>query len=132
MAPALALCLASRWLSAASLLVTAAAFAAAVAFPPASSIAAAALALVLAVGAVQVYLAVRIEFDRVIFDTVRDAEGWKAFDAALVRLGWARAGTTGRTAEDRAAGLARLVRTSGVLFVAQLVLALVIMAPLPP
>jgi hypothetical protein len=100
---AAALCVASRWISAASLVMTILAF---VAY-------AAALAPVIALGAAQIYLAVRIEFDRRIFElAAREPDGFAGFD------------DSGRSAQDRLAGLTRLVRWHGGLLAAQLVLTL--------
>lgn len=100
---AAALCVASRWVSAASLALTLAAFV----------ISTAALAPVIALGGVQVYLAVRIEFDRRIFELAAgEPDGFSGFD------------DTGRSPQDRVAGLMRLVRWHGGLLAAQLVLAL--------
>jgi hypothetical protein len=117
---AAALCAASRWLSAGSLGLTVCAL---VAAPLAAGMAFAALAACAAFGGVQLYLAVRIEFDRAIF-TAAAQEGFEGFDEALGRLGWRRGADPARPPESRAAGLASLVKRAGVLLAAQLALLL--------
>jgi hypothetical protein len=73
----------------------------------------AALAPVIALGGIQVYLAVRIEFDRRIFELAAgEPDGFTGFDGSS------------RSPQDRVAGLTRLVRWHGGLLAAQLVLAL--------
>lgn len=85
-------------------------------------------ALIVAIGAPQVYLAMRIEFDRRIFEQVAAApEGWSGFDAAMLELGWMAAAKAGRAPAARAAGLAVLVRWHAGLLAAQLALALVLL-----
>lgn len=111
---AAALCAASRWLAAGSLGLTVCALATA---PLATGVAFAAMALSAALGAVQLYLAVRIEFDRAIFAAAAH-DGFEGFDEALGRLGW-RGSNTERSPEQRAAGLVWLVKWSGALLVAQ-------------
>jgi hypothetical protein len=116
-----ALCRASRWCSASSLLMTAIA----------AGIEGIAAALIIAIGSLQVFLAVRIEFDRRIFDLVAAApQGWSGFDAAMQELGLMSAAKTGRAPAARAAGLLRLVCWHAGLLLAQLVLALVLVVPL--
>lgn len=125
-----ALCAASRWCAAASLLMTLAAFALG-ATTEAQAASSAALALIIAIGAVQLYLAMRIEFDRRIFDLVAGApEGWSGFDHAMRELGLMRPAKAGRAPAARAAGLATLVKWHAGLLVAQLVLALALLLPL--
>lgn len=122
---AAALCVASRWWSAASLLLSAAALAAAArADSPASLM----LPAIVLAGAAQAYLAFRIEFDRRIFEAVADsgAEAFSRFDAAMGAIGLARP-SAARSAQDRAAGLWRLVRSSGLLVAVQFALALAAM-----
>ena len=90
----------------------------------------AALALIIVIGAMQVYLAMRIEFDRRIFDRVADTpEGWSGFDHAMRELGLMRPAKGGRAPAARAAGLAALVRWHAGLLAAQLVLALALLLP---
>jgi hypothetical protein len=96
--------------------MTVSAFAVAGAVPLGGGVATVALGLIIIIGALQIYLAVRIEFDRQIFDLAAgDPEGFAGFDQS------------GRSSEARAAGLASLVRWSGVLLAAQLILALVVL-----
>jgi hypothetical protein len=121
-----ALCRASRWCAAASLLITATAFAAGIAVE-AGRAPAAGLALIVAAGAPQIYLAVRIEFDRRIFDLVAAApQGWSGFDGAMRELGLMRADKAGRPPAERVAGLAALVRWHAGLLATQLLLVLVL------
>ena len=120
-----ALCGASRWLSAASLVLVLCAFAIAASGARAGAFALAALGLVVALGAVQIYLAVRIEFDRAIFEEAAGrAGGFAGFDEARHRLGWTRGAAGDRPPEARAAGLGALVKWSGWLLGAQFALAL--------
>ena len=111
------------------MLLTVSAFALAGAGPRGAAVATAALALIIVIGAVQVYLAVRIEFDRRIFElAAEEPEGFAGFDAALRAMGLQRASKGERSPEARAAGAAALVRWSGVLLAAQLVLGLAVLA----
>jgi hypothetical protein len=120
-----ALCRASRWLSAASLVLVLCAFAIAASGARAGAFALAALGLVVALGAVQIYLAVRIEFDRAIFEEAAGrADGFAGFDEARHRLGWTRGAAGDRPPQARAAGLGALVKWSGWLLGAQFALAL--------
>ena len=120
-----ALCGASRWLSAASLVLVLCAFAIAASGARAGAFALAALGLVVALGAVQIYLAVRIEFDRAIFEEAAGrADGFAGFDEARQRLGWTRGAAGDRPPQARAAGLGALVKWSGWLLGAQFALAL--------
>ena len=109
-----ALCVASRWLSAGALGLTLCALALLAIRANAGSFAQSALALVIALGGVQTYLAVRIEFDRAIFEVAAErADGFAGFDEALHALGWKRGSAEGRTPQARAAGLRSLVTWSG-------------------
>ena len=121
-----ALCAASRWCAAASLLMTLTAFALGAAAGEGAEVgASAALALVVVIGALQIYLAMRIEFDRRIFERVAEAaQGWDGFDQAMRELGLMAREKAGRPPAARAAGLATLVRWHAGLLAAQLVLAL--------
>lgn len=117
-----ALCSGSRWLSAAALLITLSAFtlAAGLAHPATALLI---LALIIVLGVVQLYLALRIEFDRVIFQAASGTPAWDAFDAALQGLRWA-AHKGERSTTARASGVARLVRASAALLIIQLLLGL--------
>lgn len=117
---AAALCAASRWLSAGSLGLTVCSL---VTAPLAAGVAFAALTACAALGAVGLYLAVRIEFDRAIFAAAAQ-EGFDGFDEALGRLGWRRGAEPARSPESRAAGLATLVKRAGALLAAQFALLL--------
>ncbi len=64
---AAALCAASRWLAGAAIIMTMIGAMRLVLFPPEQIFAKLGLCLVLAFGAIQLYLAVRIEFDRQLF-----------------------------------------------------------------
>ena len=125
---AVALCAASRWLSGAAVVLAVVALSA-VHARPAARIAAAAGLAVAAAGAVQVYLAVRIEFDRHVFAALARArepgEAVKGFDGAMRALGMMPERKTGRTLADRVRGLRTLVRRAGWLFAVQLALSLV-------
>lgn len=119
-----ALCTSSRWLSAASLVLVLCAFAIAASGARAGAFALAALGLVVALGAVQIYLAVRIEFDRAIFEEAAGrADGFAGFDEARRKLGWMRGASGDRPPQARAAGLGALVKWSGWLLAAQFALA---------
>lgn len=108
--------------------MTVSAFAVAGAVPLGGGVATGALAVIIVIGAVQIYLAVRIEFDRCIFElAAAEPEGFAGFDAALSKIRLDRKPKGERSPEARAAGLASLVRTSGVLLAAQLILALVVL-----
>jgi hypothetical protein len=83
------------------------------------------LALIVVIGAAQIYLAMRIEFDRLIFNRVAEAaQGWDGFDQAMHEVGLMARAKAGRPPAARAAGLAKLVRWHAGLLGAQLVLAL--------
>lgn len=126
-----ALCAASRWCSAASLLLMLAAFVlGATAAAQTEAATRAGLALIIAIGAVQVYLAIRIEFDRRIFERVAEArQGWSGFDDAMRKVELMPAAKMGRSPAARAAGLAALVRWHAGLLGAQLLLALALLRP---
>jgi hypothetical protein len=120
---------ASRWCAASSLLITLAAFVIGAATDTQSAAAAVLPGLIVVLGAVQIGLAVRIEFDRRIFDLLAAApEGWSGFDDAMRELGLMDRAKIGRPPAARAAGLARLVRWHGGLLLAQLLLCLALLA----
>lgn len=115
-----ALCIAGRWLAAGSLALTASALIAAATAPrPAAALAA--LALVAVLGAAQLYLALRIEFDRAVFDAAAQV-GFEGFDQALGETGLRRGAVPARTPQARVAGLASLLRWSAGLLAAQFLL----------
>ncbi|HYR33366.1 MAG TPA: hypothetical protein VEQ87_03655 [Burkholderiales bacterium] len=119
---AAALCVASRWLAVGALVLTMTAFGAGLAGLRAG-VASASLVLIVLLGATQVYLAVRIEFDRRIFELVGPSRSFDGFDAALRGMGLERRGARERSTQERAAGLVSLIRWSGRLLAAQFVLA---------
>jgi hypothetical protein len=111
-----ALCVAHRWQAASALVVSLFSLLAVV---HARGLAFAVLALTAALGALHIYLAVRIEFDRAIFAAAVQ-DGFEGFDEALGRLGWRAAPQVPRSAQERAAGLASLVKRSTLLLAVQL------------
>lgn len=115
-----ALCVANRWQAAAVLAVT---FFSLLAIVPAKGAAFALLASAAALGVPGIYLAVRIEFDRAIFSAAA-RDGFEGFDEACGRLGWRPAAAASRSTQERAAGVASLVKVSAALLVSQLGLAL--------
>jgi hypothetical protein len=108
-----ALCAASRWTSVASvvLMILGAMFGFVAGWQGA-----AAATFILVCGAAQIYLAVRIDFDRRVFGAVET--NYAGFDAALKELGLRL--PQSRPANERVAGTLRLVRATGWLFAAQL------------
>jgi hypothetical protein len=120
-----ALCAASRWLSAASLVLMLFAFNIAAIEPRAGAHALAVFAFVVVLGLAQIYLAVRIEFDRVIFEVATGRpDGFAGFDGALAKLGWKRSSDSERSPAQRAVGLMSLVKWSGWLLGIQFALVL--------
>jgi len=113
---AAALCVANRWLAAASLVLTAAVLVRA----EGSMV----LSAMIAAGAMQVYLAFRIELDRAIFEAIASEAGtFERFDAAAAAIGLSRR-PAGRSPEARAKGLWSLVKCSGLVLGLQLALAI--------
>lgn len=124
---AVAAATASRWLSGPSLALSALALCFLIFPPDLTAPVALALALAAAGGAVQAYIALRIEFDRRIFEEFAgsnaqpvDAAG--GFDNAVQALGLLPPDKSGRSMVQRAEGLMSLVRRSGWIFLAQLAL----------
>lgn len=117
---AAALCVASRWQAGTALVVTACSL---LALVQANGPAFALLALAVVLGALQIHLAVRIEFDRAIFAAALQG-GFEGFDEALGRLGWRPVADVSRSTQARVAGLASMVKRSAALLVGQLALAL--------
>lgn len=116
---AAALCIASRWFGASSLVLTAGAL---MQLPAYSVAHRSVLTAIIAVGAVHSYLAFRIELDRVVFEAAAaDTAAFEGFDAALAAMNLARRGTV-RLPQERAAGLWRLVKASGIVLALQLAL----------
>ncbi len=85
-----------------------------------------ALSLAALAGAAQIYLWLRIEFDRRIFEAFAsaDATAPARFDQSLPLLGLRNGAQSERTMLDRARGLASLVRLSGYLLAMQFLLSL--------
>jgi len=117
---AAALGVAGRWCAITSLALTAGAF---IRPAGADALPRGLLAAIVVAGAVQVFLAFRIEFDRVIFEAASsDTAAFERFDQALAAIGLARP-RSARLPEERAAGLWRLVKSSGLLLGLQFALA---------
>jgi len=69
------------------------------------------LMAVLAAGIAQAYFALRIEFDRVIFERfAEDPASAPEFDAALVQAGWAKSPVAPRSMADRVHGMYGFVK----------------------
>jgi hypothetical protein len=124
-----ALCAGSRWVHGASLGLAAVALWMMYALPPAGATARTALSIAAGAGALQLYYALRIEFDRRIFAGLASlrggsAETLEALDHAMRELGLAGGRSGGRPLAERARGLAALVRRCGWIFAGQAVLML--------
>jgi hypothetical protein len=122
---AAAICVASRWLSGAGLGL---ALVALWALPGHRLGPAVGLSLVAVAGAVQVYLALRIEFDRQVFGALARArapgEAVKGFDGAMLALDMMPEAKAGRPLVERVRGLRSLVAKAGAVFALQLLLSL--------
>ena len=98
-------------------------------FYPAGPVAAGAISLAAAAGAVQAYLAARIEFDRAIFRDIAAvpdaAAAAVAFDAAAQQAGLLPAPKAGRSLVQRLAGVTVLAKASFGVLLVQLVLLIV-------
>jgi hypothetical protein len=126
-----ALCIASRWLSCVSLVLAALTLGYLYLFPPASIAFAAMVSGAAAAGLIQAYLALRIEFDRKIFEALAAhpegaTAGTDAFDQAMHSLGMLPKGKIGRPLAERASGAVFLVRGAGWILVFQLALTLAV------
>ncbi len=124
-----ALCIASRWLSCASLVLAVLTLGYLYLFPPASIAFAAMCSGAVAAGLIQVYLAMRIEFDRKIFEALAAhpegaTAGTDAFDQAMQSLGMLPKSKIGRPLAERASGTVFLVRGTGWVLAFQLALAI--------
>jgi len=124
---ATAACVASRWISGASLGLTVLALCHLYFLPAGTALAAAAISLAAVAGAAQVYLAVRIEFDRAIFESFAGAAAEAAgaadgFDRAAQALGLLSSGKAGRDFTRRTAGVLSLVKMAFLVFLVQLAL----------
>lgn len=89
------------------------------------------LGLVVAVvGAIELWLLVRVELDRRLFDALAvsaDAAELDALDQALSVLGWLAPGRGGRSLAERSRAALRFLKFAGALTSAQLVLALLLL-----
>jgi hypothetical protein len=85
------------------------------------------LSIVLMLGLAQVYLAIRIEIDRRIFERfAEDPAAAAEFDAALVQVGWAKAkGEAPRAMADRAEGAHAFVKWANLVLALQILLLVV-------
>ena len=118
-----AACVASRWISGASMGLTVLALCHFYFLPAGTALAAAAISLAAVAGAAQVYLAVRIEFDRAIFESLAGAAGAAdGFDRAAQALGLLSSQKAGRDFVRRSAGVLLLVKIAFLVFLAQLAL----------
>lgn len=118
-----------RWLSCASLVVASMALGCLYLLPPANIAVAAMFSLAVVAGLIQAYLALRIEFDRKVFEILAAhqegvAAGADAFDQAMQSLGMLPKSKVGRALAERAQGVLRLVRGAGWIFALQLALAI--------
>lgn len=126
---AAAFCVASRWLSCTSLALAALALVRLYVFPPVNMTSAAVLSAAVAAASVQAYFAMRIEFDRKVFEafpasTEGSAASAGGFDRVMESLGMLRQGKAGRPLAERARGALRLVKGAGWLLALQLALAI--------
>jgi hypothetical protein len=78
----------------------------------------------LAVGATEAILALRVGFDAALFRRLADAPDLAAFDAAMMGLGLLPAAKAGRPIEARAAGARRLLVAQGLCLAAAFTLPL--------
>ncbi|CAG9175402.1 hypothetical protein [Cupriavidus pinatubonensis] len=82
------------------------------------------------VGAAELWLLVRVELDRRLFDAMAesgDAAEFDALDQALSVFGWLAPGREGRSLAERSRGALRFLKLAGALTFAQLVLALLLL-----
>lgn len=124
-----ALCAASRWLIGVAIIMTMIGATRLVLFPPEQIFAKLGLCLVLAFGAIQLYLAVRIEFDRQLFELLAehgdgDAQRLADLDGAMrvLRLQNENETHQERDLTARAKGLISLIQWLAWVLVSQLAL----------
>lgn len=82
------------------------------------------------IGAAQLWLLVRIELDRRLFEALAvsaDAADLGALDQALSALGWQAPGRAGRSLAERSRATLRFLKLAGALAAAQLLLALLLL-----
>lgn len=96
------------------------------AFGGASPALAVALALAVSAGVAEAFYAIRVGFDAVLFDRLRELATMDlaALDVALTRLGLLSAAKSGRPLEQRIAGAQRLFYAQGAAFVIQVAILL--------
>ena len=122
-----AVCTASRWFSCASLALSLVSLCCLffLAMPPLAQLAVAAAA---GTGAAQAYLAARVEFDRMIFESLASAtdagNAVTDFDTAAQQVGLLPGRKAGRDLGERAAGLITLTNTIFFVFLFQFALLL--------
>lgn len=125
---ALAAARASRWVAAAAALVVAALILSVFTGRPLPNPALLVLCLSIVAGGAVIYLMVRIELDRSIFEDPSGATDLNAyfagFDQSRLQLGLGAPPREARPVAERVQGLLRLVQTMGYLFMAELFLAI--------
>ena len=125
---AVAIARASRWLGATAIAMAAALVASLFMGRPLHTLAALALCLAILAGAAMIYLMVRVELDRTIFEAAPgtgDANAYfAAFDESRSQLGLGQPLRETRPVAERVRGLIRLVRKMGYLFAFQVILVL--------
>lgn len=117
-----ALCSASRWMLAVAILLTVISAVQLLLLPPGHVLMKLGLSVAFLLGAGQVYLAVRIEFDRRLFEVLAERGALQALphlDDAMQALHLQGGAESGRDLTARAEGVLSLVRRAGVLLVAQ-------------
>ena len=123
---AVAMARAARWIGAMAIAMAAALVASLFMGRPLHTFAALALCLAMLAGAAVIYLMVRVELDRSIFEAALGAADlaayFAAFDQSRSQLGLGRPLRETRPVADRVHGLIGLVRAMGYLFVVQVAL----------
>jgi hypothetical protein len=116
-----------RWASLLGVVLTSAALHALIVYSVASISRISAMLLCIVVGLLGVYVAIRIEFDARLLDRLvhADRTQWRAFDAAMMRLGLLSSDQVGRSLAERLRGMRRLARLQIALLALQAVLLLV-------
>ena len=126
---AVAMARATRWIGATAIAMAAALVGSLFMGRPLHTFAALALCLAILAGAAMIYLMVRVELDRSIFEAALEAADlnayFAAFDKSRSQLGLGQPPRETRPVADRVRGLIGLVRTMGYLFVVQVALAVI-------
>ena len=124
---ALAVARSSRWVGATAALIVAALLLSVFTGRPLPNPALLVLCLSIVAGGAVIYLMVRVELDRSIFEGAAAATDvsayFAAFDQSRLQLGLGAAPREARPVADRVQGLLRLVRAMGYFFIAELFLA---------